>query len=166
MRSMEVLHAIGSLSAVRGEVSRAEFRAFVSDALSRQPELQALAWDAAQGLLYATAPRSGSVLVLRPGAPGVRRLASLPKGSGQLSGLALDGQGGLWTALRDGWSVVRLSPEGNLDRVIGLPVSCPTDLCFGGADGSQMYITTARQPVPLDTLANAPLSGRLLVTEP
>ncbi len=45
MRSMEVLHAIGSLYAVRAEVSRAEFRAFVADALSRQPELQALAWD-------------------------------------------------------------------------------------------------------------------------
>ena len=44
-RSMEVLHAIGSLYAVRGEVSRAEFRAFVSEALGRQPELQALAWD-------------------------------------------------------------------------------------------------------------------------
>ncbi len=45
MRSMEVLHAIGSLYAVRGEVSRQEFRAFVGDALGRQPELQALAWD-------------------------------------------------------------------------------------------------------------------------
>jgi signal transduction histidine kinase/CheY-like chemotaxis protein len=45
MRSMEVLHAIAAFYAVRGEVSRAEFRAFVADALSRQPELQALAWD-------------------------------------------------------------------------------------------------------------------------
>jgi len=45
MRSMEVLHAIGSLYAVRGEVTREEFRTFVADALSRQPELQALAWD-------------------------------------------------------------------------------------------------------------------------
>ena len=45
MRSMEVLHGIGSLYAARGEVSREEFRAFVGDALSRQPELQALAWD-------------------------------------------------------------------------------------------------------------------------
>ena len=45
LRSMEVLHSIGSLHAARGEISRAEFRAFVADALSRQPELQALAWD-------------------------------------------------------------------------------------------------------------------------
>jgi signal transduction histidine kinase/CheY-like chemotaxis protein len=45
MGSMEVLHGIGSLYAARGEVSRGEFRAFVADALNRQPELQALAWD-------------------------------------------------------------------------------------------------------------------------
>jgi signal transduction histidine kinase/CheY-like chemotaxis protein len=45
MRSMEVLHAIASLYAARDTVIRAEFATFVSDALSRQPELQALAWD-------------------------------------------------------------------------------------------------------------------------
>jgi signal transduction histidine kinase/CheY-like chemotaxis protein len=45
LRSMEVLHAIVSLYESQDEVSREEFREFVSDALSRQPELQALAWD-------------------------------------------------------------------------------------------------------------------------
>lgn len=46
IRSMEVLHAITSLYAVQKDVTRAEFRAFVSGPLARQPELQALAWDA------------------------------------------------------------------------------------------------------------------------
>jgi signal transduction histidine kinase/ActR/RegA family two-component response regulator len=46
LRSMEVLHGIAALYAVRGEVSRAEFRRFVTGALARQPELLALAWDA------------------------------------------------------------------------------------------------------------------------
>jgi signal transduction histidine kinase/DNA-binding NarL/FixJ family response regulator len=45
LRSMEVLHGIASFYAARGEMSREEFRGFVADALSRQPELQALAWD-------------------------------------------------------------------------------------------------------------------------
>jgi len=36
-------------------------------------------------------------------------------------------------------------------------------LAIGGAKADQLFITTARQPVALDTLANAPLSGRLLV---
>jgi IclR family acetate operon transcriptional repressor len=123
-----------------------------------------LRWNAAGTQLYATAPGSGSLLILRPGSSGVRRLATLPKGSGRLSGLALDAHGGVWTALRDGWSVVRVSPDGALDRVIGLPVPCPTDVAIGGEHGDQLFITTARQPVALDVLANAPLSGRLLVT--
>ncbi len=46
IRSMEVLNAIQSLYAVHPDVSRAEFRTFVSEALARQPEVQALAWDA------------------------------------------------------------------------------------------------------------------------
>jgi len=46
IRSMEVLHAITSLYAVQKNIPRGEFRAFVSGPLKRQPELQALAWDA------------------------------------------------------------------------------------------------------------------------
>lgn len=121
--------------------------------------VQALCWDPAGEILYATAPSSGSLLILRTGSSVVRRLASLPKGSGRVSGLAVDVQGGAWTALRDGWSVVRVAPDGSLDRVIGLPVPCPTDVAL--VEG-QLFITTARQPVPLDALDKAPLSGRLL----
>ena len=121
--------------------------------------VNALAWNAAGDQLLAAAPGSGSLLVLRPGSALVRRLATLPKGSGQLSGLAVDSEGGVWTALREGWSVVRVSPDGVLDRVVGLPVPCPTDVAW---IGQRLYITTARQPVPLDALEKAPLSGRLL----
>ena len=45
MQSMEVLHAIAALYHTRAQVSREEFRKFVTSALGRQPELQALAWD-------------------------------------------------------------------------------------------------------------------------
>jgi DNA-binding IclR family transcriptional regulator/sugar lactone lactonase YvrE len=121
--------------------------------------LQALCWAPSGAFLCATAPDSGNLLMLAVGSPNVRRLASLPKGSGRVSGLAVDEQGGAWTALRDGWSVVRVAPDGNLDRVVGLPVPCPTDVAL--VEG-RLYITTARQPVPLDSLEKAPLSGRLL----
>jgi len=120
--------------------------------------VQALQWCAKEGELYAVTPESGAILILQPGHDSVRRLASMPKGSGLLSGLALDIDGGIWTALCDGWSVVRFTRDGVLDRVVGLPVPCPTDLV---ADGARMIVTTARQPVALDTLAKAPLSGCL-----
>lgn len=122
--------------------------------------LQDLCWHAPQNTLYATAPESGSILILSPARPAPRRLASIPKGSGRPNGLALDAQGGVWTALRDGWSVVRLSSDGAMDRVIGLPVPCPTALALSH-DERQLFVLSARQAVALDTLGNAPLSGRV-----
>ena len=125
--------------------------------------VQCLHWSAQDNTLYATAPESGAILMMKPGTATVRRLATVPKGSGRISGLARDAAGGLWTALRDGWSVMRISPDGNLDRVIGLPVPCPTDVAIGGPDLNQLFVTTARQPVSLETLNKAPSSGQLFV---
>ncbi|MEJ8850155.1 IclR family transcriptional regulator domain-containing protein [Variovorax rhizosphaerae] len=127
--------------------------------------VQCVGWHAAERQLYATAPSSGAILLLQPGQASVRRLVTVPKGSGRLSGLAFDAQGGIWTALCDGWSVVRFTQDGQLDRVVGLPVPCATDLAITGAGvagGERMAITTSRHSVPIDSLASAPLSGRLL----
>ncbi|MDB5851510.1 MAG: IclR family transcriptional regulator [Rhodoferax sp.] len=124
--------------------------------------VQCLAWSRAAQALYATAPRSGAILVMSPG-QGVRRLATVPRGSGRISGLAFDTEGGIWTALFDGWSVMRFTPDGQVDGVVGLPVPCATDLCFEPGGSGRMVVTTARHSVPLDTLLSAPWSGRLLV---
>ncbi|MDO8252140.1 MAG: IclR family transcriptional regulator C-terminal domain-containing protein, partial [Rhodoferax sp.] len=83
--------------------------------------LDALAWDSTGQSLYGLSRESGVILLMQRGHASVRRLATVPKGSGRLSGLAVDANGGVWTALQDGWSVVRFSPDGNQDRVIGLP---------------------------------------------
>jgi IclR family transcriptional regulator, acetate operon repressor len=123
--------------------------------------VECLQWSPDGRLLFAAAPESGSIFVLKPGADQIRRLASLPRGSGRISGLAVDAQGGVWTALRDGWSVVRLREDGSFDRSIPLPVPYPTGVAVGGRDGSELFVTSARQPVALDTLKAAPLSGRL-----
>jgi len=122
--------------------------------------LQNLQWHAAEAAFFATAPDSGSILVLQPGRQAIRRLATIPKGSGYISGLAFDADGGVWTALRDGWSVIRITADGATDYVVGLPVPCPIDLTFS-KDGKKLFVVTARQSVALDTLASAPLSGRL-----
>lgn len=123
----------------------------------------ALRWRAVDATLYASAPRSGAILLMQPGQPQVRRLTTIPKGSGSLGGLAFDDQDGVWAALADGWAVMRFTVEGQLDRVIGLPVPCATDLAFrADENGRRLCITTSRQSMPLDTLGKAPLSGRLL----
>ena len=127
--------------------------------------LDALAWDRAGESLYGLSRDSGEILVMQRGLTPVRRLATVPRGSGRLSGLAVDAAGGVWTALQDGWGVVKFSPDGNQDRVIGLPVPCPSDVALGGKNLDTLYVTSARQPVSLEALANAPLSGRLFLIE-
>ncbi len=123
----------------------------------------ALAWDESGQTLHIASATSGALYLAQPGNPSLRRLATVPKGSGQLAGIAIDRRGGVWCALRGGWSVVRFEPDGALDRVIALPVPCPTDLAFGGPNGDALYITTAREAVAREALDAAPLSGRLFV---
>ncbi|AVD90121.1 Transcriptional regulator KdgR [compost metagenome] len=132
---------------------------------SLNEQVSGFRWDATGNAVYAIAPEAGDILRLQPGSSAIRRLASLPRGGGSLSGLALDVQGGVWTTQRDGWSLARFDAEGNLDRMIGLPVPCPTDLCFGGEDGRTLYITSARQELKLEVLGSAPDSGCLLRLE-
>ena len=45
LRSMEVLHGLSAFFETHGEVTREQFSTFVNEALERQPEVQALAWD-------------------------------------------------------------------------------------------------------------------------
>ena len=125
----------------------------------------ALAWDAAGLHLSMAAAGSGSLYQATDGQPNLRRLATVPKGSGQLAGLALDQAGGIWCAMRGGWSVVRFEPDGSVDQVVALPVPAPSDLAFGGADGHTLFITSAREAVNREALDAAPLSGRLMTLQ-
>lgn len=129
--------------------------------------VQSLGWNDKEAALYAAVPDTGAILMLQPGHTAVRRLVTLPLGSGKVGGLAFDAQGGVWTALSDGWAVVRIAHDGQLDRLVGLPVPCATDLAFSTqADGTEsLAITTGRHSVSLDALASAPLSGRLLLVD-
>lgn len=123
--------------------------------------ITALAWDALGQTLHLAAPDSGTIYTAQRGQPHLRRLATVPKGSGQLAGLAIDRRGGVWSALRGGWSVVRFRADGSMDHVIALPVPCPTAVGFGGAEGTTLFITSARDAVDRESLDAAPLSGRL-----
>jgi DNA-binding IclR family transcriptional regulator/sugar lactone lactonase YvrE len=121
----------------------------------------ALAWDPDSTRLYGIARESGTILRMRRGESVLRRFAAVSRGSGILSGIAVDGDHGIWVALSDGWNVMRYLPDGNLDRVIGLPVPQPTDLVYVGGVHPTLFITSARQALPIDALENAPASGQL-----
>ncbi|WP_245283995.1 IclR family transcriptional regulator C-terminal domain-containing protein [Bradyrhizobium sp. Cp5.3] len=125
----------------------------------------ALAWMPNGDGLIISVPDSGKIFRLDPKRSVPMVLAHLPPGGGRPTGLAVDAAGGIWTALYNGWSLVRLDAEGEVARVIPLPVARPTDICFGGSDLQTLFVTTARHGISLDVLESAPQSGRLLAFE-
>lgn len=58
-------------------------------------------------------------------------------------GLAVDCEGGVWIACFSDAELLRLLPDGTLDRRIIMPHKVVSSLCFGGPDGRDMYVTTA-----------------------
>lgn len=58
-------------------------------------------------------------------------------------GSTVDAEGYLWNCRYDGGCIVRLSPEGKIDRVVEMPVRKITTCTFGGADLKTLFVTTA-----------------------
>lgn len=80
-------------------------------------------------------------------------------GLGRPDGGSFDAEGCYWTAMFDGWRVVRLSPDGEILRDIALPVQRPTMMAFGGDDGCTAFVTTARAGLSAAELAAQPGAG-------
>jgi sugar lactone lactonase YvrE len=62
---------------------------------------------------------------------------------GAPDGSAMDAEGYLWNARWGGHCLLRLAPDGCVDRVVELPVSHPTSCAFGGPRLDQLYVTSA-----------------------
>ena len=84
---------------------------------------------------------------------------------GRPDGAAVDAEGHYWIANVQGWRVTRYTPEGKVDRVIGLPVQRPTMCAFGGPDLDTLYVTTASYPIEQRFLAKQPLAGALFAID-
>jgi sugar lactone lactonase YvrE len=85
--------------------------------------------------------------------------------AGQPDGAVVDSEGFVWSARWRGASVVRISPDGRIDREIKLPVSRVTCPAFGGRDLKTLYITTAREGLTADELAQEPLAGSVFAID-
>ncbi|MBK3638020.1 SMP-30/gluconolactonase/LRE family protein [Streptomyces sp. MBT97] len=90
---------------------------------------------------------------------GRRPFVTIEDGAGFPDGLTVDADGCVWVALWDGGAVRRYTPAGELDLVVRLPVPRITACAFGGADLTDLYITTAR----VGLASPHPLAGSLLV---
>ncbi len=62
---------------------------------------------------------------------------------GRPDGSATDARGYLWNCRFGGGCIVRVAPDGTIDRVIEMPVRNITTCAFGGAGLRTLYVTTA-----------------------
>jgi sugar lactone lactonase YvrE len=74
----------------------------------------------------------------------VFRDGSLADDPGCPAGLALDSEGGVWTARWNGGTLLRHEPSaGGIAARVPLPVRRPTALCFGGENLADLFVATA-----------------------
>src|SRR5579863_3528571 len=72
-----------------------------------------------------------------------RRLIEVPAALGSPDGLAVDAEGAIWLAVWGSGAVHRHAPDGELIEVFAMPHRDVASCCFGGADLSDLYVTTA-----------------------
>lgn len=89
-----------------------------------------------------------------------------PESRGLLDGLTVDAEGGVWCAVWNFGCLLRLDPEGKLERVVRFPTTQGTSCAFGGADYGDLYITTAREGMNEAAVAKQPLTGSLFRCRP
>jgi sugar lactone lactonase YvrE len=103
---------------------------------------------------------------LSSGALGARRIfARLADCDGMPDGLTVDSEGFVWSAIWDGWRLIRYAPDGAIDREIPMPVQRPTSCAFGGADLNTLYITSACLELDWRALQMGPLAGALFALQ-
>jgi L-arabinonolactonase len=82
---------------------------------------------------------------------------------GRPDGGCCDADGCYWMAGNDGWELVRLTPDGRIDRRIPLPIAKPSMVAFGGRALDTLYVTSIRS---VGNLSNQPQSGSLFALRP
>jgi sugar lactone lactonase YvrE len=64
-------------------------------------------------------------------------------GRGLPDGSSMDSEGFLWNCRYGGGCIVRVAPDGKVDRVIEMPVDNITTCTFGGPERKTLFVTTA-----------------------
>jgi len=70
---------------------------------------------------------------------------STNKKQGRPDGACVDTNGFYWSACFDGGRIIRISPDGMLDKEIFVPMAKPTMIAFGGNEMKTLFITSYGQ---------------------
>ena len=79
--------------------------------------------------------------------------------AGRPDGGCVDADGCYWMAGVSGWEIVRITPKGQIDLIIKMPVEKPTKIAFGGRDLDIIYVTSIGKDITKGTEKKQPLAG-------
>jgi sugar lactone lactonase YvrE len=131
-------------TAVPGELWRVDAEGDGSVLYSHVVHANGVALSPGERTIYHSDTRSNVILVhtlADDGTAGDRRAFHFPPGAPD--GMAIDAQGLLWVASAGAGCVVRLTPDGEIDRVLEVPAKTVTSVCFEADDGHNLYVVTA-----------------------
>ena len=95
-----------------------------------------------------------------------RRVLNDTKDHGYPDGATVDADGCIWSARWDGSCVLRIDPKGRIDRIVPVPATRATCVCFGGPKLDVIYVTSASAHVAKELLARHPLQGGVFCFDP
>jgi sugar lactone lactonase YvrE len=148
------LLVIDAAGATHSEATRSEEAFGCPNALCWSPDGETMyAADSCDGWLYAYH------FDVVAGRLSQRRQFCYLDGLGIPDGAAVDADGYLWNARWGAGVVARISPEGQLDRLVRVAASQPTACCFGGPDRRTLYVTSARFGLSAQQLQAEPEAG-------
>jgi len=85
--------------------------------------------------------------------------------AGRPDGGCVDAEGCYWMAGVGGWQLVRLTPRGEIDRIVDMPVERPSKVAFGGPDLTTMYVTSIGTGLTPGTEVRQPRAGGLFALD-
>jgi sugar lactone lactonase YvrE len=144
-----VLHngELGAAGGQDGVMYRISPDGDVSECITQLGIANTLCWSPDQQTFYTADTLANAVWAYefdaRTGTLGSRRDHLVDYPFGAPDGSAMDAEGFLWNCRFAGNQIVRVSPQGKVDRVIQMPVKNITTASFGGPDMKTLYVTSA-----------------------
>ena len=77
-------------------------------------------------------------------------------------GATVDAEGHLWVALVEAGKIARISPQGEVVRVLDVPVEFPTCPAFGGEAMDVLFVTSIRDSGTGRMVSSHPNAGAIL----
>ncbi len=121
-------------------------------------------FDEAGKRLYFTGRIDGAIESLDYKADGLLSSAEIFYRDGIADGATVDEDDHVWSAQWTHSCLLRIAPDGTLERRIDIPDQIVTSVMFGGPDLDLLYVTTLGAPLR-GVSPNSPLAGRTLVVE-